>query len=64
MDSTLVSLIIVQVGIKVQVGKISKIDENVDWNFWNFVTMIYGFSLKISKFYVQVGIRVCRLENF
>ena len=42
---TLVSRIIVQIGIKVQVGKISK-----GWNFGKFITMNYGFSFKISKF--------------
>ena len=30
--TTLVSLIIVQVGIKVQVGKISKINKSAGWN--------------------------------
>ena len=39
-----------QVGIKVQVGKISKINKSAGWNKTMQVRINYGFSLKISKF--------------
>ena len=38
---TLVSLIIVQVGIKVQVGKISKINKRADWNIISKGILVY-----------------------
>ena len=69
---TLVSRIIVQVGIKVQVGKISKINKSAGWNkamqvgifqkllLWK--TLLAGNFPKLIN--VQDGIRVCRLDFF
>ena len=67
---TLVSQIIVQVGIKVQVGKISKINKSAGWNkavqvgiLENLLLQIMVFAAKSQNLIkVQVGIRVCRLE--
>ena len=53
--------------IKVQVGKILKIDKSAGWNFGNFITMNYGFCLEISRFKIKVQVekfvkfnKVCR----
>ena len=59
-----------QVGIKVQDGKILKI--NIGWNkavqvgiLGILLLKIMAFALKSQNLIkVQVGIRVCRLENF
>ena len=69
---TLVSRIIVQVGIKVQVGKISKINKSAGWNKAVQVGNLGHLLLQIKVFAnkspnlikVQVGISVCRLEKF
>ena len=61
-----------QVGIEVQVGKISKIDKSAGWNKAVQVEILGILLLQIMVFAyksqnlikVQVGIRVCRLENF
>ena len=72
MSVTLVSQIIVQLGIKVQVGKISKINKSAGWNKAVQVG-IFGIHYNDLWFFpknlkilikVQVGIRACRLENF
>ena len=64
--------IIVQVGLKVQVGKISKINKSAGWNkaiqvgiLGNLLLQIMVFAYKSQDLIkVQVGIRACRLENF
>ena len=70
--TTLISRIIVQVGIKVQVGKILKTKKSAGWSK-TVQAGIYGIlSLKIKVsienfqilINVQVGIKACRLENF
>ena len=44
-----------QVGIKVQVGKLSKINKSTEWikamqvGIWNFITINYCFFLRILK---------------
>ena len=38
-----------------KVGKISKSNKHAGWNFRNFITMDYGFSLKILKFNKSAG---------
>ena len=60
-----------QVGIRVQVGKISKINKSAGWNKAVQVGILGNLSLQIMVFAyksqnlirVQVGIRECRLEN-
>ena len=61
-----------QVEIKVQVGKISKINKKAGWNkavqvgcLENLLLQIMVFACKSQNLIkVQVGIRACRLENF
>ena len=61
----------VQVGLKVQVGKILKIDKSAGWNkavqvriLGNVLIQFMIFAHKFqNQIKVQVGIRVCRLEN-
>ena len=61
-----------QVGIKVQVGKNSKINKSAGWNKDVQVGILGNLLLKIMVFAyksqflirVQVGIRMCRLVNF
>ena len=61
-----------QVGIKLQVGKILKINKSAGWNkamqvgnlgniLLQIIVLAYE-SQNLAK--VQVGIRACRLENF
>ena len=61
-----------QVGIRVQVGKILKIDKNAEWNkavqvgiLRNLLLQIMVFAYKSQNLIkVQVRIRACRLDSF
>ena len=69
---TLTSLIIVQVGINVQVGKFPKFNKRAGWNKAVQVGIFHFLLVKIKVLAwnfpklinVQVGIRACRLEFF
>ena len=70
--STLVSLIIMQDGIKVQDGKISKINKHAGWNKavsvgkFHFLLVKFRVLTKIFQKLInlQDGIRLCRMDFF